>query len=61
MSYLNELAARVDHVFEENQDRKDLRDKIVILAQSIAKESFKNGCQTARGSKAYQSKGQSNK
>ena len=49
MSYIDQLTEKVNQVFDRIQDPEDLREKVITLVQSVAKESFKNGCETGRG------------
>jgi|GEM_PF-5862410 len=43
MSYLDELADKVNEVFDKAKDQEDLQDRVLSLVKDIAKESFKNG------------------
>jgi len=57
MSYQDVLAEQVKTLFAEVQDIEDLQQQVVDLLQTKAKESFKNGLNTAR-SKGFKTKGQ---
>lgn len=48
MSYLDNLTAEVDRLFEQVGEGEDLQEKVLEFLQRKSKESFKNGIETAR-------------
>jgi hypothetical protein len=48
MSYIENIVKKIDKLFDQYQDRDDLYMMVVKLIQDTAKESFKNGLETAK-------------
>ena len=57
MSYQDELTKQVKALFSQVHNIEELEQQVLELLQSKAKESFKNGLNTAR-SKRFKSKGE---
>ncbi len=52
MSYMDSLAGQVEEIFGQAQDNQDLFNKVLRFVQDKAKESFRNGLDSARNQRS---------
>lgn len=48
MSYIDSLAGQLEEIFGQAKDNQDLFQKVLSFVQNKAKESFRNGLESAR-------------
>ena len=52
MSYMDSINSQVEEIFGQAEDRQELFNKVLRFVQDKAKESFRNGLDSARNQRS---------